>query len=146
MNNVLPPSENWQVGEGNFYDRAYPRIVRSMAVVAVVGTVVLLTAIHWKVAAGFLVGCVIAVLNFHWLKQVVSAIADKTTATGKPQSSSGVVFRFLLRYLLMALVAYVIFRVSLTSLYGLLAGLFLPVAGIMAEAGYELYATLKRRA
>lgn len=146
MNVQIPPSENWEVGEGNFYDRAYPRIVRAMFVVAVLATAVLLAVGDWRTAAGFLVGCAVALLNFHWLKRVVSVLADKSTASGRPQSSSGVVVRFLLRYLLMALAAYVIFRVSLASLYGLLAGLFLPVAGIMAEAGYELYATLRRRA
>ena len=45
--------------------------------------------------------------------------------------------RFLLRYVLMALGAYVIFTVSPASLYGLFAGLFLPVAAIACEAAYE---------
>jgi hypothetical protein len=54
------------------------------------------------------------------------------------------VLRFLLRYLLMGLSAYAIFTVSRASLYGLLAGLFLPVAGIACEAAYEVYAALAR--
>ena len=54
------------------------------------------------------------------------------------------VFRFLLRYILMAVRAYVILTVSPASLNGLLAGLFLPVAAILCEAGYEVYAALIR--
>jgi len=55
-----------------------------------------------------------------------------------------VVLRFLLRYVLMALGAYVIFAVSRASLYGLLAGMFLPVAAIAGEAAYELWVALAR--
>jgi hypothetical protein len=42
----------------------------------------------------------------------------------------------------MAIGAYAILTVSPASLYGLLAGLFLPVAAIACEAVYELYAAL----
>jgi hypothetical protein len=43
----------------------------------------------------------------------------------------------------MALAAYAIFKFSPASLYGLFAGLFLPVGAIMCEAAYELYAALR---
>ena len=98
----------------------------------------------WRIALGFACGCAIAYLNFYWLERVVSALADRATQSGYKQSSGGVVFRFLFRYVLMALAAYAILTVSPASLYGLFAGLFLPVAGIACEAGYELYAALAR--
>jgi hypothetical protein len=44
----------------------------------------------------------------------------------------------------MALAGYVIFSASPASLYGLLAGLFLPVAAIACEAAYEAYIALAR--
>ena len=52
--------------------------------------------------------------------------------------------RFLLRYALMGIAAYVIFTVSPASLYGLFAGLFLPVAAIACEAAYEVYVAIVR--
>ncbi len=113
----------------------------------IVGTVLAATVLlrfGVLVCAGFVVGSAIAMLNFHWLKRVVSAFADRATGSGKRQGSAGVVFRFLLRYLLVATAAYAIFRISLASLYGLLAGLFLPVAAIMMEAVYELYVAVRR--
>ncbi len=127
-----------------FYSGAYGRIVRLMLVLGAVLTVLALVRFGVVIAVGFAVGCAIGMLNFHWLKRVVSALADRATGTGEQPSSAGVVFRFLLRYLLVAAVAYAIFRVSLASLYGLLAGLFLPVAAIMVEAVYEVYAALRR--
>ena len=127
-----------------FYAGAYARIVRLMMVLGVMLSVVTLVRFGAMVAAGFAVGCAIGMLNFHWLKRVVSTLADRATGSGRKQGSAGVVFRFLLRYLLVAAAAYAIFRVSLASLYGLLAGLFLPVAAIMVEAVYEVYVAVRR--
>ena len=98
----------------------------------------------WRVALGFACGCAIAYLNFHWLERVVIALADRATQTAYKQSSGGIVFRFLVRYFLMAAAGYAIFSVSPASLYGLFAGLFLPVGGIACEATYELYMALAR--
>jgi len=128
----------------SFYARAVARIPRFMLLLAVILSTAAWLRFGWKIALGFACGCAIAYLNFHWLERVVSALADRATQSGYPQSSGGVVFRFLMRYFLMALAAYAIFSVSPASLYGLFAGLFLPVAGIACEAIYELYAALVR--
>jgi len=128
----------------SFYSDAYARIIRFMLALGIVVTIAVLVRFGLAVAAGFVVGCAIALMNFHWLKRVVGALADRATATGERQSSKGVVLRFLLRYFLIALSAYAIFKISRGSLYGLLAGLFLPVGAILMEAIYELYAALRR--
>jgi hypothetical protein len=127
-----------------FYSEALARISHFMLVLAVALSVAALGVYGWRIALGFACGCAIAYLNFHWLKRVVTALADRITEAGRPQSSKGIVLRFLLRYFLMALAAYVIFTLTPASLYGLFAGLFLPVAGIACEAAYELYAALAR--
>jgi hypothetical protein len=95
-------------------------------------------------AVGFAFGCGIAYINFYWLKRVVGGFVERATGTVTSQSGQGIVSRFILRYVLMAVGAYVILTVSPASLKGLLAGLFLPVAAIVCEAAYELYAALSR--
>jgi small-conductance mechanosensitive channel len=127
-----------------FYAGALDRISRIMIVLAVVLSAAAWWRYGWRVARGFACGCAVAYLNFHWLKRVVTALADRATEAGQPQSSAGMVLRFLLRYVLMALGAYVIFTVSPASLYGLFAGLFLPVAAIACEAAYEAWVALAR--
>jgi len=127
-----------------FYAAAVTRISRFMIFLGLLFTTTAWLRFGWRIALGFACGCAIAYLNFHWLERVVTALADRVTRTGQPQSGRGVVARFLLRYLLMAIVAYAIFSVSPASLYGLFAGLFLPVAGIACEAVYELYAAYSR--
>ena len=109
---------------------------------------VLAVAAFWRfgarAAAGFALGCVIAYLNFHWLKSGVSGLADRVTNSGKAQSGKGIVFRFLLRYVLLGGAAYAILTSFPASLRGLFAGLFLPVGAIACEAGYELYVGMVR--
>jgi len=95
-------------------------------------------------AIGFLLGCVISYLNFQWLKSGVSGLADRVTNSGQPQSGKGIIARFLLRYVLLGLAAYAILTSFPASLRGMFAGLFLPVAAIVCEAVYELYAALRR--
>jgi hypothetical protein len=131
-------------GSERFYSGAYSRIVRFMLIAGAAAAVLVLVRWGATVAVGFVLGCGIGFLNFYWLKRVVSALADKVTSSGTPQSSTGVVLRFLLRYFLIALGAYAIFKISVDSLYGLLAGLFLPVAGIFCEAAYEAWGAVRR--
>ncbi len=115
-----------------------------MIVLGVVFSVAAWFRFGWHIALGVACGGAIAYLNFHWLKRVVSALADRITQSGRRESGKGIVARFVLRYFLMGLGAYVIFSVSPASLYGLFAGLFLPVAGIACEAAYEVYVAVAR--
>jgi small-conductance mechanosensitive channel len=127
-----------------FYSGALDRIRRCMAVL---GPLFVLAS-WWKFgprpAVGLACGSAIAYVNFQWLKRVITGFVDRATGAATSQSGQGIVFRFLFRYVLMALGAYVILTVSPASLNGLLAGLFLPVAAIACEAIYELYAALTR--
>jgi small-conductance mechanosensitive channel len=127
-----------------FYSGALDRIRWFMIGLAMVFSAATWVRFGWRTALGFALGCAIAYLNFHWLKRVVNAMADRITQSGTRQSSRGIVLRFLLRYLLMGLAAYVILSVSPASLYGLLTGLFLPVAAIACEAAYEAYVAVAR--
>ena len=137
------PGEPDPVAE-RFFSGALDRIRRFMAILAPM----LVGACWWRFglrpAAGLAFGCLIAYVNFHWLKRVISGFVDRAAGTQTKQSSDGIVFRFVFRYVLMAVGAYVILTVSPASLNGLLAGLFLPVAAIACEAVYELYAALAR--
>jgi hypothetical protein len=137
-------SEDGESRAESFYSGALARIPRFMIALALLLSGAGWLRFGWRVALGFACGCAIAYLNFHWLERVVTALADHATQTTYKQSSGGIVFRFLVRYFLMAAAAYAIFSVSPASLYGLFAGLFLPVGGIACEAAFELYMALAR--
>ena len=126
------PTEDWHA-------RALERIERFMTAVGVVALVVAFIMFGWRIAVGFALGGLIAYINFHWLEKTVAKLADVTVQSGIPASGRGIMHRFLLRYLLLTVVAFVILSVSRESLYGLFAGLFLPVAAMLCEAVYESY-------
>jgi hypothetical protein len=128
----------------DLYSRALDRIRRFMLVLALLLTVVALWKFGFRPALGLVTGCAISYLNFHWLKSGVSGLADRVTSTGKRQSGKGLIFRFLLRYVLLAAAAYAIITSFPASLRGLFVGLFLPVAAIVCEAVYEAYAAATR--
>ena len=144
MKDELTSLETDVVSTEAFYSGALDRIRNFMAALALILT----AAAWWKfgrwTALGFLLGCVIAYLNFHWLKNGVNGLANRVTDTGKRQSGVGIVARFLLRYILLGAAAYGILTSFPASLRGLFAGLFLPVGAIACEAGYELYVAITR--
>jgi hypothetical protein len=140
-----PPVESAQSGVAEqFYSGALRRISRLMALLIPLSILIGWWRFGWRTAVGLGLGCAIAYVNFHWLKRVIAAFVDRATGTLPSESGEGIVFRFLVRYVLMAVGAYAILTVSPASLNGLLAGLFLPVAAIGGEAAYELYAALSR--
>jgi hypothetical protein len=126
------------------YEGALERIRRIMLVLMVPLSGAAWWRFGWRSALGFALGCVVAYLNFQWLKRGVQGLADRIVHAGRRQSSKGIVARFLLRYVLMGLAAYGILTVSPASLYGFFSGLFLPVAAIACEAAYEAYVALAR--
>jgi small-conductance mechanosensitive channel len=137
-------SEQSQPADEHFFAAAYERIVRLMFLLLAALAVLFWAILTPGFALGFLGGGAIAVLNFVSLKKLVIAFADRVISSQGNQRSSGLVLRFVLRYGLVALAAYAIFKSSAMSAYGLLAGLGLPVPAIMIEAGYELYGSLRR--
>jgi hypothetical protein len=127
-----------------FYEGAYSRIMRSMAVFAAVFTVAADIKFGWRVAGGFLIGCGLAVVNFLWLKRTIATLATKIIEPQAESSSKKPTTKWVLRYALFGGIAYVIFKSSIFSLTGVMVGLFLPVAAILTEAVYETYAALRR--
>jgi len=136
--------EDSGAGKEPLYAGALRRIRRVMGILGIAAPIIVGLALGWRMAMGVALGCGIAYVNFRWLVRGVERMTERMTGGGETTSGSGIVSRFLMRYVLMGVAAYVILNVSPMSLYGLLAGLFLPVAAIAWEAAYELYAALRR--
>ena len=128
----------------NFFAAAYQRIVYMLFSLLPVAVILLWLFFNQRFALGFLAGGAIAIVNFVSLKRLVIAFADRVITSSGEQRSSGLVPRFLMRYAIVAVAGYAIFRSSVMSAYGLLAGLAIPAVAIMIEAGYELYGSLRR--
>jgi small-conductance mechanosensitive channel len=122
----------------------YSRMVRVMVALALLAAPFVWIKLGRDTELAFIGGCAIALLNFYWLKRTIAALIDRTiSSTNKKPASTGVVLRFLGRYVLIALALYVIFKGSAMSVYGLLGGLSLPVGAVMIEAVYQTFRALK---
>ena len=127
--------------ENNFYARVYRRLIVLVAALALAGTVAAGIWYSVTMALSFLAGAAIAALNLHWLKITIEAMGGQLP--DKVRSARGVVVRFLLRYLLIAAAAYVIFKSTANSVYGFFAGLSVPVGAILIEAVNETFRALR---
>ena len=129
-----------------FYEGAYGRMAGTMVFLTVVFSVAALVRFDWRAAAGFFVGCCLAGINFLWMKRAIVAFAGRMAEPKSEDDKAvhGSATRFAARYGVIAASLYVIFKSSIVSLSGVLVGLFLPVAAILAEAVYETYVALRR--
>lgn len=142
----FPDSElsRQQAAGERFYSRALDRIRWFMLGIGLVAVAVAFWWFGLRFGIGLALGCVIAFVSFFWLKRAVGGFVDRAAGAPTSQSGSGIVARFVLRYVLMAIAAYAVLTVSPASLSGFLAGLFLPVAAILCEATYDVYVALSR--
>jgi len=127
-----------------FYDRALERIRKFMLVLAVVGLLACVALFRWPVAAGFATGAVVSYVNHRWLERAVEAVGERIATGHSRERGGGIVFRAVLRYVFVAVGAYVIFSVSRSGLYGFLGGVCLPIAAVACEVAVELVVTLRR--
>jgi len=149
------------------------RINRAMWALGAAGTMLCWLWRGWDWGTGFAIGAVLSALNFRWMKTGVQALADAALApaasptakpvslpggagpptdeasdptapaTVRPRRAQGVWIRFVLRYALIGLVGYAIFKSSFVSLGAFFLGLFLFIAAILAEIGYQIYCAFR---
>ena len=114
-----------------------------MLAMAGLGTLICLVLFRWPVTAGFVAGAVISYVNQVWMERAIEALGERITTQQSRERGGIIVFRALLRYVLIAGGAYVIFNVSLAGVYGFLGGVCLPIAAIACEVAVELFVSLR---
>ena len=87
-----------------------------MIVLGIAGLVPAWSVWGWPTGFGFALGSAVAYLNFYLLEKGVAGVVQLTIQQGTPVSSRRIVQRFLLRYFLTAVVAFVILAVIRDSL------------------------------
>ena len=140
----MSPGDGVERASAMFYGGAAERISRFIPVAGVLAAPL---AAWWggmAAAAGLIAGAAVSWVNFRSLAAGVNALASRITRQGSQERGRTVVIRFLLRYALVGMVAYAILKSSTHAFRGFLSGLCLPVAAMMAEAVYEVYAAYRR--
>jgi hypothetical protein len=119
-------------------EAALRRIYWWIVGIGAAGTVVLLIWKGWRESLGFAAGAGLAGLNFHWIKGAADTLMAKFTSQPDPHPPKLVAVRFVLRYALIGVAGYGIFKYLRVSLTAFLGGLLVVAAAILAEVLYEL--------
>ena len=128
----------------NFYAGALGRIYKLVLLFGVIGVTLAWLLYGAAAAAGFALGSVISYVNFLFLAKAVEGLSARVVNAHSREKGTGVVVRFVLRYVLIGIGACVIFAGWSAALPGLLCGLCVPVAAMMAEAVVEAYVAFQR--
>ncbi|MGO9273661.1 MAG: ATP synthase subunit I [Terriglobia bacterium] len=115
--------------------RAEARLPRWMMAGALVGAIAILATGHLRWALGFGLGAALAILNYYWLHDAIATLFD----AGTTRVPTRVVAKFALRYPLAFLSIYLFYKTGWLPFAGILAGMFVPVAGVLLEAVLQVW-------
>ncbi|HEX7961190.1 MAG TPA: ATP synthase subunit I [Terriglobales bacterium] len=124
-----------------FAAHALHRISRFILVFSALGAAAFWITLGWKAGGSFILGALIAVINFQWLQSSVQKVI--TALVAGTAERPRIWHKLLLRYLLLAAVVYVIFRGYSLHIPAFLTGLLLPVLACMCEAIYEAFVAFR---
>lgn len=92
----------------------------------------------WRVTAGLATGGLLSLLNHRWLRVAVMAAFDPRTIARRGRPRIGIA-RYILRYIVIALVLYIAARLNLISIVAALLGLCSFVVALMLEGLMQIY-------
>jgi hypothetical protein len=110
--------------------RAEARLPRWMILCGFLALVVILLCRQFIMAIGFGLGAALGILNYYWLHEAVEALAK----AGQNRVPKLLVAKLLIRYPLAFGLVFLFFKTGWLPPMSILAGLFVPVAGLLIEA------------
>ncbi|MFL6254063.1 MAG: ATP synthase subunit I [Pyrinomonadaceae bacterium] len=134
------PEDAGPVGEAP--REAVRRIFRGTFVAALIAVAASVFFAPWRVTTGLALGGVLALFNQHWLRTSVEAVFEDATSVQPPKWRAA---RYVLRYLVVAVVVFLAFQAGLVSLVATLAGMCAVVAGLLAEGFRQFYFAIVSR-
>ena len=114
--------------------RAEARLPRWMMLCGFLALTVTLLWGQYRIAVGFALGTALGILNYYWLHDAVEALVK----AGQSRIPKSVVAKLLIRYPLAFGLLFLFFKTGWLPPMAILAGLFVPVAGVLIEAIIQL--------
>jgi ATP synthase I chain len=134
-----------RIGKTSIYERIIPRVLRNILVVSVLLVGPAFWFYRWAGSIGFAFGAAVSYINLRSLTRGVEDLTDRIVNRNSREKGGLIILRFVVRYGLVAAVAYAIFKSSPLAFRGFLWGLCVPVAALMAEAAWEGYTAFRRQ-
>lgn len=127
------------------YQRIIPRVQHYMLVASILLLAPAFWFYGWAGSIGFALGAVVSYVNFRFLTRGVEGLTDRIVNLNSREKGGRIVLRFVVRYGLVGVAAYAIFKSSSLAFRGFLWGLCVPVAALMAAAVRECYTAFRRK-
>ena len=118
------------------------RIFRTMALAVALAVLISLPLAPWRTTVGLLLGGVLSLLNHHWLSSSTAAAFTVLIHGTKPRLK---VAQYILRYLVIATLVFIAYRLNLVSLAATIGGLCSFVVALFVEALREFYFVIMHR-
>jgi len=109
------------------------RAIRTVAILALVGALVIWFISGWQTAALFLVGALLSAAGIYESSRLIAVVNAKLDRQKTSGSTALVVVMFFLRVAIAAAVLYVSLRCLHGSVYGMIAGLSLAIVALSLE-------------
>jgi len=93
---------------------------------------------HARAAGGFGLGAAVATAGYSWLHQAVVGLMN----AGRVRPSGFMLGKLLVRYPLAVVVIFIFYRENWLPFEAVLMGLFVPMAGALAESVFQVGAAL----
>src|ERR1700694_4193483 len=106
------------------------RLFRAMIVSVALAVTVSPILAPWRVTNGLLLGGALSLLNFHWLRTSIAAVFN----VGTGEAPRVKISRYVLRYFVVGVTAFVAYDLKLVSLPAMFAGLCAFVPALFVEA------------
>lgn len=118
------------------------RIFRGMCAAVAVAVASSAALFPWRTTTGLLLGGLLSLLNFHWLRTSVATMFGSAAPGAR---ATWRLSRYVLRYVVVAAVVVAAYALDLVSLVAVLAGLCSSAAAVLIEGFTQLYFAVTRR-
>ena len=117
------------------------RIFRVMIVTVVLAVIASAVLAPWRVTVGLMLGGLLSLLNYHWLRTSVAAIFN-VTGTNRPRVK---IWRYIVRYFVIGVAVFAANHMNVVSLPATIVGLCSFVPALFVEAFRQFYFAIIRR-
>ena len=114
------------------------RVMIATVALAVVGSTMLAP---WRVTFGLMLGGVLSVLNYHWLRTSVAAVFN-VAGTDRPRVQ---ISRYIVRYFVVGVAVFAAYQLRVVSLPATIVGLCSFVPALFVEAFRQFYFAIIHR-
>lgn len=124
------------------HDDAAASIRRVWVAIPLVGALVAAMAPalgSWRDAAGVVAGVALAMVNFRFLHGSLRGILE----SGQKRAPSGTTLMFVFRWIIVATIAFALYRTAAVTLVGTFVGLFVPAIAVSLEALFQTMHALR---